>query len=64
MTTWTEQNTIETGWNDRESINSSVSILYNSSIPYDADYITYNGFYVEANIDWDSQNSIVTNWSE
>ena len=64
MTTWTDQSTINTSWNAADRINQDVSILYNVALPYDVDYISYDGYYIEANIDWVNQSTIETAWRD
>ena len=64
MTTWTDQSTISTAWDAGDGINQDVSILYNVALPYDVDYISYDGYYIEANIDWANQSTIETAWRD
>jgi len=64
MTTWTSETSSSTSWNSGDGINEVVSILYNTALPYNIDYITYNGYYVEDNTDWAAGSQVQTAWKE
>jgi hypothetical protein len=51
--TWTPQSTSETAW-ATPSLAPTAAVLYDAILAYDTDFITYDGGYVLANIDWAS----------
>ena len=51
-----------TSWSGEGNI-VTVNILYNASIVYDADYITYEGYYIQNEINWNQSPNIETAWA-
>lgn len=64
MTTWTDQNTIDTSWNPGDGINENTRVVYDNIFAYDVDFLTYDGYYVEGNTDWAAGSPIETAWKE
>lgn len=62
-TNWSS-NILQTSWNPGDGTNKNISILYNSFLAYNLDYITYNGYYVEDNTDWSGTSQLETAWKE
>jgi hypothetical protein len=64
MTTWTDINTIETGWTVGDGFNQDVALLFDNALPYNIDYVAYDGYYVEGNTDWATGTQLETAWKE
>jgi hypothetical protein len=64
MTTWTSATTSTTAWAASDGTNEATSVKYNTSLAYNLDFITYNGYYVEAETDWAAGSSIETAWKD
>lgn len=63
MTTWSTVTTNNTAWST-DTIDEGASVLYNDSYPYNADYLTYNGYYINTNTDWATTTAVSTAWAE
>jgi len=63
MTTWNDTTTIETGWSAGENTVQR-PVLYNAEVGYNVDYLTYDGAYIQNEIDWNQQSVLETAWSE
>lgn len=62
MTDWADATTISTSWNEG-STTKQRSITYNTSSPYNTDYLTYNGSYITNEIDWNTGMALETTWN-
>ena len=63
MTTWTDTNTIETGWVGEDGITEPI-LTYGNGLTYSVDYVTYDGRYIKDNIDWTAQQQLETAWRD
>lgn len=62
-TLWNGVTGLETAWN-HDQINEQTSVIYDNLFAYDVDFLTYDGYYITTNTDWQATANTETAWKE
>lgn len=61
---WTDVEQNGTAWANRGNVSTESNPIYDVELSYNTSLLTYNGYYIMNEIDWNQQSQVETAWAE